>query len=152
MKFKFCGGNPLSLFVAIPLVAPMLRCMNAGHWSFSCKQLVDDRAEGGQRLCSDEALAVDKERRRAGNTIAVSVLNVFGNFIGHLSALDALVELCRVETADCLRHRGDRGEADAGAPLVLKYRLVQSPIFIRSLLKRAVGRLGGLFCVRMYLA
>ena len=73
--------------------------------------MVDNRAEGGQRLCSDEALPVDKERRRSGNTIAVGVPNVFGNFIGHLGALDALVELYCVETADCLRHRrGPLGE------------------------------------------
>src|SRR5438128_2157376 len=115
------------------------RCMNAGHWSFSRKQLVDDGAEGSQRLCSDEALPVDKECRRAGHTIAVGVLNVFGNFIGHLAAFDARVELCRVETADCLRHRGYGGEADSSDPLILKYRIVQSPIFIRSLLKGAVG-------------
>src|SRR5438552_517877 len=127
------------------------RCMNAGHSSFSRKQLVDDRAEGSQRPCSDEALPVDKECRRAGHTIAVGVLNVFGNFIGHLAAFDARVEICRVETADCLRHRGYGGEADSSDPLILKYRSVQSPIFIRSLLKGAVGRLGRFFCIRMHI-
>ena len=127
------------------------RCMNAGHSSFSRKQLVDDRAERSQRPCSDEALPVDKECRRAGHTIAVGVLNVFGNFIGHLAAFDARVELCRVETADCLRHRGYGGEADSSDPLILKYRSVQSPLFIRSLLKGAVGRLGRFFCIRMHI-
>ena len=57
-EVKFCGGTRY-VFLCDSFGCGNVALYQCGE-SFGRKLLVDDRAEGSQRLCSDDAIAVDK--------------------------------------------------------------------------------------------